>query len=294
MDIYLDDFHLHSTTEPLHTRVKRPLAGLEGGEPRITVYNNPGEAGQTVSQILAGASLITLNGSLTGINGTTDQEKLDDYASARRELLRAITFEYGTNGRILPRTLRITMPDGSQYQATVYRNNWQAPVEYNTYGTWLLELLNPSGVLESQTETVLTLGLPQPGGIVYPVVYPVVYGATTGGSVTATNYGDAEAKPLFTLYGPMENPVITNQTTGRFLRLNMTIESGRKVEINMARPSIMEGPASGSAINNRQDKKATGSSFWRIRPGANVLKLQAAHYDAGTAEIRFRSAYSGL
>jgi hypothetical protein len=294
MEIYLDDYHLHSTTQRLHTMVKRPLPGLEGGEPRITVYNNPGEAGQTVSQILAGASLITLSGSLTGINGATDQERLDDYATARLELLQAITFEYGTDSRILPRTLRITMPNGSEYQATVYRNNWQAPVEYNTYGTWLLELLNPSGILESQTETVLTTGLPQPGGVLYPIVYPVIYGATTGGSVTATNYGDAEAKPLITLYGPMENPVITNQTTGKYLRLNMTIDSGRKVEINMARPSIMEGPAIGQAINNRQDKKATGSSFWRIKPRNNVIKLRAAHYDTGYVTISFRSAYTGL
>lgn len=294
MDIYLDDYHLHSTTQTLHTLVKRPLAGLEGGEPRMTVYNNPGEAGQTVSQILAGASLITIPGSLRSISGSNDQERLDDYATARRELLRAITFEYGSNGRILPRTLRVTMPDGSQYQATVYRNNWQAPVEYNTYGTWLLELLNPSGILESQTETVLTMGLPQPGGIVYPVVYPVVYGASTGGSVTATNYGDANASPVITLYGPLENPVITNQTTGQFLRLNMSIDSGRKVVITMSRPSIMEGPLTGEPTNNRQDKKATGSSFWRIQPGANIIKLRAASYDLGTAEIKFRSAYSGL
>jgi hypothetical protein len=274
--------------------VKRPLAGLEGGEPRVTVYNNPGGAGETVSQILAGASLITIPGSLRSINGTTDQERLDDYAIARRDLMRAISFEYGSDGRIVPRTLSVTMPDGSQYQATVYRSNWQAPLEHNSYGTWLLELRNPSGVLESQSLTTVTMTLPEPGGLVYPVVYPVIYGASSGGSATTTNYGDAEAKPVITLYGPMENPVITNQTSGKFLRLNMTIASGRKVVITMATPSIMEGNLSGDPTDNRQDKKGTGSSFWGIQPGANTLILRAASYDIGYATIQFRSSYSGL
>lgn len=294
MDIYLDDYHLHSTTQRLHTLVKRPLEGLEGGEPRITVYNNPGQAGETVSEILDGPSLITIPGSLTGINGTTDQEKLDDYAQARREFIRATGFNRTSSGRVLPRTLRITMPDGSQYQATVYRNNRRLPVEHNTYGTWLLELRNPSGVHESQTLTSASMTLPEPGGLTYPVVYPVVYGAPTGGSATVTNYGDAEAKPVITLFGPMVNPVITNETTGKFLRLNMTIASGRKVVVTMATPSIVEGNLTGTPSDNRQDKRGAGSSFWSIKPGPNLLRLRAASYDVGSATVEFRSAYSGI
>jgi hypothetical protein len=294
MEIYLDNYHLHSTTERLHTMVKRPIEGLEGGEPRITVYTNPGQAGETVSQIFAGASLITLPGSLRSINGATDQEQLDDYATARRALSDAINFAYDDFGTIRPRTLRVTMPDGSLYQATVYRNNWRGPVEYNTYGTWLLELRNPSGVIESQSLTALTINLPQPGGVVYPVVYPIVYGATSGGSAIATNYGNAEVKPVITLYGPMENPVITNDTVGKFMRLNMTIDSGKRVVIDMSRPSIMEGSLTGIPSTSRQDVKATGSSFWRLKPGTNTIRLRAASYDLGYATVEFRSAWTGL
>lgn len=294
MDIYLDDYHLHSTTERLHTLVKRPIQGLEGGEPRITVYNNPGGPGQTVSQIFAGASLITLPGSLRSISGTNDQEKLDDYATARRALMDALKFEYNDSGRILPKTLKVTMADGSQYQATVYRNNWSAPTEYNTYGTFLLELLNPRGVIESQSLTSLNITLPQPGGVVYPVTYSIVYGASSGGSATATNYGDAAAKPAITLYGPMENPVITNETAGKFLRLNMSIASGRRVVIDMDTPSIMEGSLTGTPSTNRQDKKATGSSFWNIKPGSNTVRLRATTYEVGYATVEFRSAWSGI
>lgn len=294
MDIYLDDYHLHSTTQTLHTTVKRPLAGLEGGEPRITVYNNPGEAGETVSQILDGASLITIPGSLRAINGTSDQEKLDDYAAARREFIRATGFSRSPTGRVLPKTLRVTMPDGSAYQATVYRNNRQLPVEWNTYGTWLLELRNPSGVLESQAVTSVTLTLPEPGGLIYPVTYPVVYGASTGGSAGATNYGDAEAKPVITLYGPMENPVITNETTGQFIRLNTTIASGRRIVINTATPSIVEGNLTSTLTDNRQDTRGEGSRFWRVKPGANSFRLRAAAYDVGYATVEFRSAFSGV
>lgn len=294
MEIYLDDYHLHSTTEPLHTMVKRPIEGLEGGEPRITIYNNPGQGGQTVSQIFSGASVITLPGSLRAINGSTDQELLDDYATARDELLNAIRFEYDQRGRIKPRTLRITMPNGALYQATVYRGNWSAPTEHNTYGKWFLELINPSGVIESQTLTSHTITLPQPGGVVYPIVYPIVYEPATGGSAVATNYGNADAKPTITLFGPMQNPVITNETSGKFLRLNMTIASGQRVVIDTAAPTIMEGTLTGTPTTNRQDKKATGSSFWSIKPGTNTIRLRATTFQSGYATVEYRSAWEGI
>lgn len=294
MDIYLDDYHLHSTTERLHPMVKRDIEGLEGGEPRITVYNNPGFRGQTVSQILPGSSLITIHGSLRSVNGVNDRERLDDYAAARRLLNDDIKFEYDQSNHIIPKTLRVTMPDGAQYQATVYRFNNRNPIQYNTYGTWTLELLNPSGLMESQTLTSHTITLPQPGGVVYPVVYPTVYGAVSGGSAIASNYGDAEVQPIITLYGPMANPVISNDSGGKFMRLNMVIESGRRVVVDMATPSIMEGSLTAAPTNNRQDMKATGSAFWTIKPGTNTIRLRATTYDVGYATVEYRSAWYGI
>jgi hypothetical protein len=295
MEIYLDDYqgqtyHLHSTTQVLPTMVKRPLEGLEGGEPRIAIYDNPGQDGQTVANILGSSSLITLTGSLKATEGQNDQERMNSYEANRLSLNQAIRQQY-LNGRPQPSTLRITMPGGSQYQASVFVSNYRGPLEYTTYHQWMLELLNPRGVVESQSATTQTITLPQSGGVVYPVVYPIVYGAASGGSATATNYGDVAAHPIITLYGPIDTPVIINETTGKFLRLNLSLESGQIIRITMATPSIVQGTLSNPPSTNAMGARGTGSSFWSLEPGANVIRLRAASYDTGYATISYRSTW---
>ena len=93
------------------------------------------------------------------------------------------------------------------------------------------------------------------------MVYPIVYGATHGGSAVANNYGNTTAKPIITFYGPMENPVLTNDVVGKFLRLNLTVASGQRVVINTATPSIVQGSLTATPSDNRMGSRATGSVF---------------------------------
>ena len=53
----------------------------------MMVYDNPGEAGQTVSNILGGSSLITIPGSLRTLSTGNDQEKMNDYEANRNAFL---------------------------------------------------------------------------------------------------------------------------------------------------------------------------------------------------------------
>ncbi len=293
MDIYLNDFHLHSTSAWLPTKVNRPVEGLEGGAPRMVIYDNPGEAGQTVSNILGGSSIITLTGSIRTQSGGNDLERASDYEASRAAFLDAIRLQ-SINGRPAPMILRIVMPSGSEYQASVYLHDFKSNFEFPTFSTWILNLINPAGIISSTTSSIVTLTLPEDDGIVYDVVYPIVYGSGGGGSAIANNYGNTTAKPVITFYGPLDHPTISNETLGKFLSLNLNIPSGQRVVVRTATPSIMQGSIGDDPTDNRMGSRATGSSFFGIAAGPNQLRLRAQTFDVGSVTVEWHDAKERL
>lgn len=106
-----------------------------------------------------------------------------------------------------------------------------------------------------------------------------------GATGVAANAGIESTLPIVTLDGPLTNPVITNQTTGQSLKLNVTLASGaQSVAIDFNNKTIFQGGVS------RYGWLDTGSEWWGIAPGNNTLALTA---DAGTgvSEVRWRSAW---
>lgn len=294
-EIYLDDYHLHSLTTRLATLVKQPLPGLENPEQRIDTFDNPGVAGQTVGNSLSGAGTIAIEGAVRWVSGTTDAERLADYLASRKALIAAIRTKTDATGAVQPFLLKLTDLDGSQYRVSVYKRKFVSPRELPAHNTWHLDLINPSGIIESETLTTATIALPTGGTLTYDVVYPVVYGSATGGAVTLTNTGTTDAAPTITLAGPLTNPVITNDTTGARLGLNLTIATGQVVVVTVGSPStIVQGTAGTVASTNKMGAKTLGSTFWKLQPGANSIRLSADLYESGTAAISFRDAWEGL
>ncbi len=156
-------------------------------------------------------------------------------------------------------------------------------------GKWQLQLEAMDYILESQTTTTVNSFLPQSGGVVYAVTYPIHFGASSGGSVVATNPGNAPAFPVVTLYGPMMNPVIANDATGEAIRLNLALVAGDVLTINMRRRLIVQG-----SNTNRMGSLVQGSKFWAVLPGNNNLRVGADSYDVGYATILFRASFLGL
>lgn len=287
-EIYLDDYHLHSLTAPLPTRVRQPLPGLEDPETRLDAYNNPGGPGQTVANALPGSRTVVLEGSLHGA-GLTEATALADYLLQRRLLIDAVSHRYDANGVLLPRLLRLTDLDGRQYRLSVVKRRFTAPRELPTFNRWQLELVATKAVIESETLSSLSLTLPISGGTTDPFLYPRHYGASSGGSGVATNGGNAEASPLLTFSGPAPNPSLTNERTGERLALNLILAPGDLVTVDMDRRTIVQGTTTG-----RMGARVPGSTFWKLPPGASPLRYSADAYDTGVATIFWRHAYTGI
>ena len=133
-----------------------------------------------------------------------------------------------------------------------------------------------------------SVGLPASnGGTSWPVVWPLSWGsAGAGGLLTCTNAGTFEARPVLTITGPIDNPTITNLTTGMSFTLAITLAPGDTLTIDMkARTVILNGTAS-------RRGNATVAQWWSIIPGANSVQFSANTVQVGSQlTVAFASAW---
>lgn len=103
------------------------------------------------------------------------------------------------------------------------------------------------------------------GGRTYNKTYNYNYGAFTnpGGYLNASNIGDIDAWPIYTITGPVDYPVITNEITGEGFVVTSTIAVGQTVTID-ARTGII----------TPSTYRISGRPF-AIHPGDNTIRWRA-------------------
>lgn len=132
------------------------------------------------------------------------------------------------------------------------------------------------------SSTTVSVGLPAvaSSGLVYPLEYPLDYGvASVTGSGSFNNVGDAPLPCRWVITGPVDNPVIFNDTTGKFIELAITLAAGETVAIDTSDSSII--------LNGTTDRLYTKTvlsspiSSMELAPGINSLRASAASWSSG-------------
>lgn len=127
------------------------------------------------------------------------------------------------------------------------------------------------------------------GGFTSPLRSLLTSSATAAGAITATNAGRSATWPVFTLAGPITNPVITGPT-GAKLAFIYTLATGETlvIDTNPRRRSILL-----NGTGNRYGALDwTQSTWFALAPGANVINLGAAVFSAGASlTITWRDAW---
>lgn len=126
---------------------------------------------------------------------------------------------------------------------------------------------NPPWKLATGTATERCMELPISAvtGRTYNKTYNWNYGAVTnpGGFMNVMNQGNLSAWPVFTITGPVDNPVITNETTGQGFVLTSSVPAGQTVTVD-ARTGVVT-PSS---------YRIAGRPF-PLAPGNNTLRWRA-------------------
>lgn len=125
------------------------------------------------------------------------------------------------------------------------------------------------------------------GTAIYPFEYPIIYGASTYSvTSTATNTGDLPAFPVsITVVGPVNSPIITNETTGQFIQVNTNLASSSNVlRITYTKDSLVVEVDGVSVLKD----VTTASNFFKIEPGGNEITLSGSSIGSGAyVEVKY-------
>lgn len=177
---------------------------------------------------------------------------------------------------------------GTTYRLSVVKRKLVMPETLPTFTTWMLELVATHFAIEADVAASGTVTLPIAGGVTFPVSFPLSFGSSSGGRVTVFNPGSAPAFPVITIRGPINSPLVTNETHGSAVGISLNLVAGDTVVIDMLKRTIVQGGST-----NRMGSM-TKSGFWALMPGENVIRLTANAYDAGSATLDFRPAWWGI
>lgn len=130
-------------------------------------------------------------------------------------------------------------------------------------------------------------------GMPFPVPWPVPWAlvATGSGTVNVTNDGDEDAWPVFDIAGPITNPVIQNQSTGKALYFDgLTVQVGETLSIDMNPASRV---ASIGGVSKISAVRFSASEFFSVTAGATEsIAFSGSATDGNTTmTVSLRSAY---
>lgn len=259
--------------------LKPPLEGLTGlPDIRVAQGNNVGKDGGWTGNPLFEARFISAVVQIANSNVAIVEQKRRELATLLAE--HNLTLKYVTEG-------------GSVYTTKVRVLAAPAPLEQLlTKVTYKINLKADDPLLydydSSGGPIVATLPVFQAnGGFEIPFEFPLIIEG--GGEIqTIDNSGTSTVSPIITLYGPLHDPMIVNQTTNQQMQILAELSASDELIMNTAKETITLNGLDVYYL------KAEGSEFITIGAGTNYIYLESDNSgDAGYAEIRYNSGYIG-
>lgn len=259
-----------------------PVDGLEYPTLDVSSYPLSGDNGMRIAAILTRERRIVLRGVLRG-------GCVDDIYAMRKTIATACLPNQNDDNSVSPVSMRIVTTD-NDYTISVYVNKFVAPLIAGTYCEYLIDIIAEDYAIYSTSQTQSTVTKSTGGGLSIPFTIPFSFEGGVDGSVAMTNNGDVLSYPTIVFTGDLTNPRLTNTSSGLFLQINTTINTGEYVAINMKNKTVIR-----NGSTNLMSSVTSNSSFWGIEPGENVLVLTSGNdNDAGYATVTFKSAYSSI
>lgn len=284
---YLNNTQIHDNEVNVGFWLKPNIQGLESPSIRLPSFERPNVDGAFVPNQLYGGRAITLEGKVSGGGDMLT------YRTRRRTLENAARI-YRPGGVLAPINFKFKTMDDLELQVEVYVRKLELPDVYMGGGTFKLDLFAPDIRLLSQMLHQEQLNIFSGGGM--PIPMPIPMDMSAGGSVETaiTNSGDTGAFPLIILYGSIEDPTVSNQTTGASFSIDYTLTtSDERIEIDIENRTVLYFATPGAVGANIRDKFS--GDWLEIESGDNVIKLVVANTaDTGYALIRWRDAYLGV
>ncbi len=124
-------------------------------------------------------------------------------------------------------------------------------------------------------------------GLTFNATFNAVFGAGSSSSVSVTNNGTFETRPLIRINGPIDNPFLENQTSDRILLFNGSLADGEYLDVDFLNHTVL---LNGTASRYVWVDDSTG--WWNLPPGTSSVRLGGSPGSpVPTADIQWRDAY---
>lgn len=252
--------------------------GLEMPPTRVVNYNLAGEHFGLFVNAFYGKRRFVLKGWVIGSSVT-------DFISRRDAFQSALDIK---GGEI---TVKFTLANNRQVQidAVLMGLDFTPIVGGATGAAFQVEFEAAFPFLVSQSENSQNLILPAGGGgKVPPDTMPMALGGNSGGSITAINNGNGIYYPTVRFLGPVSSPQITNFTTGKSIRLGISISSGSYIDVDFKRKTVTDNLGT-----NKYSVKS--GEWWYLQPGNNEIRFTADSYDpAALCNFKYKDSWLGI
>lgn len=165
------------------------------------------------------------------------------------------------------------------------------------YQACTISLLVDDPYLYDVNESQKQLSIVQPM-FSFPLVFNpnIVFSTLTNKTIVITNNGDVATPVRIQMLGATENPSITNNTTGEFIKVNKTIEADEILEINTGygqkRVEIISADGTRTNAFNYIDLDST---FFQLEVGDNEISYDAdSGADSAMLYIFYSNRYVGV
>ena len=256
--------------------ILRSFEGFEYADVKSAVEDIPGKPGAAYLTSSFGRRIFSWSGDL--LNG--------DVYALRREMLSPMR----QSGNI--KLIKFTTYDDLELQCFAEITKVVSPYTHSV-NSFLIEVVSPDWRFYSQEPGTFSIGQSIAFGgaeiaIDIPLEIPVEAGegSTVG---TATNEGNDETDPFFTITGPGTDFTIRNETTDKEFILTTTLLAGEYVEVDVLNRTVKLN----GVTNIYSD---FSGDFFSLEPGDNEISfLSASGWDDDTnLALSFRHAYNGI
>jgi hypothetical protein len=265
-------------------QIVAPLSGLDQPPIRMGAGEWAGRDGGYVSAQFYGTRVIVVNGFFKGTS-------CEDGDNLRKNLIAALPIRQS-----LP--FFVTTFGGRHLFSQTYIKDFKMDItEGGILGKFMITLVAPDPLLYEAGD-----GVDPDSGWQEAPVYKLVGGGyvtqydmpvqwTPGTTPTiVTNAGDVIINPQIVYNGIVTNPIITNVTTNKFVRINITTtQPTDQLIIDMDKRTVtLNG---GSVLSYR----TLDSIWWGLNPGNNTISFTSSGgSDINFATVRWRNGYKGV
>jgi tail protein len=253
------------------------VSGLDSAPYRETIRDHEGADGGFIDAEFEKGRDIILDGTVYG-DVETIEAYLDDIKANFAPVVTPVQFVFKAPG--VDERLLFVKSRGVHYDWETARRIGCTPIQFKMFAE------DPRIYSSTLSSVLISYGGDAGFGFGFPLGFNIDFGGgATPGGATVSNDGNRPTPAEFLITGPIENPVISNTTSGHTMGFTIALAAGETLTINTRdRTVYLNG-------NNNRRNTLTTVDWFDLEPGDNFIGFGGLSGTGSTMVVSFRSAW---